>query len=229
MIDLSFRFSVPSMGFKQEGRGRAIRIKTVNTPSTELRGGEGYPFRFDIHLERVADISDYPILFLDFATLDKNPAAIAAFANNYGLLSTDRPIDKIHGEINRVTERDPTDFSLVKNWYPEIDRLRSALTAWQADQLPNPDDPRHVAAFARGTMCYRHDLDTARLVFIPDDLLGALWFQFLNAVARGARFKQCEWEACQRWFEIGPGSGKRKHARFCREKCRNDFHNSRRD
>ena len=52
----------------------------------------------------------------------------------------------------------------------------------------------------------------------PKSLLDALWLQLGQALAVGAKIRQCE--HCGDWFEAGRGTGRRLDAKFCSDEHR---------
>lgn len=229
MFEMAFRFAVPAFGVRIEGEKRDYRL-VPRMPPDDVGGA--YWMRSNI-----LDIADYPALFVEFSEMRETAKAVEVFANRYGtigLASQDSmafhpPIHSIHKKPTGIQWKDD-EFSHVRRWFPEIRKMRKQVADWMAGRLPDPDfaeTSTRVGILARGTVCHvPGPSGSVRLAFVPDMLLDALWIQFALAVDRKAQFRQCEWEACQQWFEVGPGSGKRSHARFCREKCRKDFHNS---
>jgi hypothetical protein len=62
----------------------------------------------------------------------------------------------------------------------------------------------------------------------PQNLIDAMRIQLAQSIASGNLINVCP--ICGAWFEKGGrgGSAKRSIARFCSDKCRNQFHNERR-
>jgi hypothetical protein len=60
----------------------------------------------------------------------------------------------------------------------------------------------------------------------PPSLLDALWLQFGQAITSNAELRSCG--QCGKWFEAGPGSGRRKDAKFCSDTCRIEFNSHKR-
>jgi hypothetical protein len=56
-----------------------------------------------------------------------------------------------------------------------------------------------------------------RLIFVPPNLLGAMWLQFAQAVAGEFELYPCD--ACGKFFQRGPG-GRRADATTCSDACR---------
>jgi len=57
-----------------------------------------------------------------------------------------------------------------------------------------------------------------RPVLRPPDLLAALWLELGQALSRDTAIRQCP--HCGKWFEVGPGTGRRRDAKFCEDNHR---------
>jgi hypothetical protein len=58
-----------------------------------------------------------------------------------------------------------------------------------------------------------------RLIFVPPNLLGAMWLQFARAVAGEFELYACDAPGCGKFFQRGPG-GRRADATTCSDACR---------
>lgn len=252
MIKTDFLFSVPAYGVDLI-RGRLVPREPPPDRITVEDGVEIHEVPIQRLVEgpevtldasrRILRLSDYPALFFDFSDLEPSALAVKDFANRYGTIgiaSQDtflypRPVHKF-GAIYDFGwfkwEKD--EFSRVDNWFPEIEKMKDAVAGWQEGRIPDQLPPARMPGgqrfrftiVSRGTVVHESSSEPAvNLVFHPDSLLDALWLQFFSAVARSAEFRRCAWDGCRRRFEVGPGTGKRSDARFCRSTCRDAFHN----
>jgi hypothetical protein len=64
------------------------------------------------------------------------------------------------------------------------------------------------------------------LVPQPDSLLGAIWIQFAQAVAKAKQYRQCE--DCRKWFELSPQVARTNRV-FCSTACRSRAYRKRQD
>jgi hypothetical protein len=78
------------------------------------------------------------------------------------------------------------------------------------------------ARLQQHNVCPRLLWEGPRLSFFiaPVSLIGALWLQFADAIARRPRFGRCD--QCRKWFEFT--RGKRSDSRFCEIPCKNRWH-----
>jgi hypothetical protein len=68
--------------------------------------------------------------------------------------------------------------------------------------------------------------DSLRWQVRPSTLLDGLWLQFGQAVTRGAHIQTCV--HCGKWFETGPGTGRRLDSKFCSDEHRIAFNSLKR-
>jgi hypothetical protein len=78
----------------------------------------------------------------------------------------------------------------------------------------------------RAHIVLRPGPDGVAIRTLPATLLGAMWLQLGQHLAGGAAFMTCD--HCGGWFAAGRPGGRRRVARFCSSKCKNDWHNARR-
>lgn len=57
---------------------------------------------------------------------------------------------------------------------------------------------------------------------VPDSLGSALWLQFSQAVSANLMLRRCA--VCPTWFAYGTGTGRRKSAHYCSDRCRKAAH-----
>ena len=57
---------------------------------------------------------------------------------------------------------------------------------------------------------------------VPEGLHSALWLQFAQAVSANLQLQRCI--ICPTWFAFGTGTGRRKSAHYCSDKCRKAAH-----
>lgn len=155
-------------------------------------------------------LDEYPVLFREFADTACSPAGVKAFADKYGYL-TDR------GILSQITP-----------WYPEIRRMGEAIYAWKQG-LQRRDWSRLIRLFAehtKGTASVKLDrvwgTDRVALYVVPESLLDALWLQFAQAVSANTQLRGCA--RCGAWFAYGTGTGRRKSAHYCSDRCRKAAH-----
>jgi hypothetical protein len=65
-----------------------------------------------------------------------------------------------------------------------------------------------------------------RLKLSPSRLIDAIWLQMAQSITSGRDLRECL--HCGELFEVGPGSGRRLDAKFCKDEHRIAFNNRRR-
>ena len=188
----------------------------------------------------------YPTLFMELAELEPTPDSVLKFANKYGALNK----HKIHAKdkigLYRVAHL-PT--KVFRSMYA-IRGMKRAVNAWfdyKETGIPDsliallPDDyhdPRKLLdvkpewpAFGLKTASLDYRMrrlpGTGKLsmYLTPEDLLSCIWVQFLQAVTNDAQLKQCA--ECPTWFSFGKGTGRRRSAHYCSDRCRKAAHERR--
>jgi hypothetical protein len=136
---------------------------------------------------------DRPALFREFADL-KSPEAILRFANVHGRLGL--PPRKAITKDGRI----PVTGEMIQDWTQQIKHLRRAISAWErAERRPVMEA---IAPFLTDVLpCFVSDKQSSRLVFVPQNLLAAIWLQFALAVQGGKEFRRCG--GCDAWIDRG--------------------------
>jgi hypothetical protein len=93
------------------------------------------------------------------------------------------------------------------------DVLLPAQYALQIEINRKLEDPRTVTV---PRLAWTPD-NYQRLIFMPSNLLAALWLQFAQAVTEELQLRACE--VCGRYFQVGPGAN-RADRQTCSDKCR---------
>lgn len=65
-----------------------------------------------------------------------------------------------------------------------------------------------------------------QILLRPKNLLAALWFELAQLLSGDATIRQCL--HCGSWFEVGPGTGRRLDAKFCKDEHRVIFNSRKR-
>ena len=60
------------------------------------------------------------------------------------------------------------------------------------------------------------------LSVVPYDLESALWLQFAQTISANTQLQRCA--VCPTWFAYGTGTGRRKSAHYCSDRCRKAAH-----
>ena len=83
-----------------------------------------------------------------------------------------------------------------------------------------------ISAYCAPMLTYGADTDEQQVLLVPQHLLGAMWLQFANSMGGNRQYRRCL--ACDKWFEIGPGSG-RKSRLYCEDACKTRAHRGRQE
>ena len=155
----------------------------------------------------------YPELFMEFSFLELSAPALENFASSYGSTFDD--------------EISATPLQLIRN---EQLVLRDLVKEWQ--DIEQRGDAGKFIELYNATVNDRslmYPLSNPRLVAGPDpekprftieatSLLDGMIIQLGQFAATQTKLKACEW--CGRWFAYGTGTGRRRSAQFCSDRCR---------
>ena len=182
---------------------------------------------------RYRPLDDHPALFMEFAQLSQSFAdfptsmGVKEFVDKYGLVFPTLPnvkefVDK-YGLLKSSQKPsrvgDVVWESMCMNdavyWWEkgrETGDLTQCIKEWNKVRMTSIDirfgkawDAAHPALF-----------------IVPKDLLSAMWLQFAQAVSAMTNLRRCNW--CPTWFAYGTGTGRRKSAHFCSDRCRKAAH-----
>jgi len=176
------------------GQKRTLLSEMIGDKHDVIKGKGGKP-------ESYRPFASGPAIYKTFIDL-KNEASILEFANNYGFLAERRGSERLDfwresiggmRESVRFAESGVID-KFVERW----NRRSPARLAIEFDPIVTDGTP------------------TLRIV--PRTLLDALWLQVAQSLASSTSLRQCI--ECQSWFVFGTGTGRRKSADYCSDRCR---------
>jgi hypothetical protein len=158
---------------------------------------------------------EIPSLFVRFA---KDTAASARgmqdFCSRFGLLGGGRP---------DITRRDKPIFesSAVSDFLFQQRIMRRALDLFErgdCSELVNQwNSSQQGLALVRTELRVGPE-GRVEMVFVPPDLVRAMWFQFAQFACSQAQLFRCE--RCNEPFIVGAGTGRRKTAKYCSNACK---------
>jgi hypothetical protein len=120
--------------------------------------------------------------------------------------------------------------SRITLWYREIRQMNKCFKQWcdyenskDADKTKFMDEMierfnERIGGKSHLEIVRVLGTEKLDLKMVPDSLIDALWLQFSQAVAGGARPRQCA--QCASWFAYGVGVGRRRSAHHCSDRCR---------
>lgn len=158
---------------------------------------------------------DTPALFALFANSSHTPDGMLQFCNQFGLLGGGRP------DITRPNGKPTFEAVIVDELLRHHAYMRGALNLFEKG-----DVSRLVKAWnetVQALALVRLELRPAadgrlRLVWVPPDLIGAMWHQFALHACAGNQLFRCL--RCGKPFIVGTGTGRRKTAMYCSNACK---------
>ena len=172
---------------------------------------------------------DYPAMFREFADVELSPEGVVSFANKYG-----SPAGEFHrnyegfpmtaaplitfGEIYRGNELDSI--------YGHIQGMRTAVERHERGDIDDMIGSGWSIARARLKFDHIPGRDAPNYFIQPESLNDAMWFQFARYKSAGMNIKKCA--QCPTWFPFGTGTGRRKSAMYCSDRCRKAAYEKRR-
>ena len=213
-LDLSFEWPVDDAGYSivdhkpKPSKGRSARLLTGEPSGPHIVRNDG-PLRSTRPLEL------HRTLFMEFAHLDRTDESCLRFANSFGFLGlflNERADDRVG----------PKGESLLL-WRSEIADMRRSVDAWEADPDTFASNQEFTITRLDVSLVPIDGRPTLRIR--PRSLIGAIHLQFAQAVATGLDIRTCD--HCGKIFETG-GMGRTRKARFCSDRCRNNYHAARR-
>ena len=165
---------------------------------------------------RYRPLEEHPALFMEFAQLSQSSTGLPTsqdvkeFVDKYGLLKSSQKPLRVGDVI--------WDSMRMKDgvyWWRKGEQtgdLTQFIADWNKVRLA-PIDIRFDKAW---------DATFPSLFIKPKDLLAAMWLQIAQAVSKQTDLRKCL--HCPTWFTYGPGTGRRKTAFYCSDRCRRAAH-----
>jgi hypothetical protein len=183
-------------------------------------------------------LREFTGLFRTFAETEPTREGILGFANRFGPLGLCIiPPSMIHQTVD-IFDPQVQDEPL-EGWEDQLRSMKLAVWWWDLlqqgalDRLPEADRrgvPETINVGLRKWVSpqFRPDPDKGgmSLEIVPQNLVGALWLQFAQAVSRQRRHRKCG--TCGMWFEVSPGVA-RSNRLYCSEACRSKAYRDRKD
>lgn len=159
---------------------------------------------------RYDPLDKHPALFREFADVERTPRNVNAFADKYGLLFGSEAVE------------------LVDPWYSEIEQMQAAVKMWETGRERGNLNPLIKVFNESLNVTNRVQFGQSpyekrpALYITPTSLRDAMWLQLAQAVSANTQLRRCLW--CPAWFTFGVGTGRRKSAHYCSDKCRKAAH-----
>ena len=155
---------------------------------------------------RYRPLDRHPGLFREFADLEQTPESTKAFADKYGLLFPGKSAVLLNKEFYPFID---TIKDLTKSW----ERAKSSGEWKQFIERYNKFDTRWVGP----RLAQSRDTNRPALHIVPNNLFMAMWLQAGQIVSSNHNLRRCAW--CPTWFVFGVGTGRRKSAHYCSDRC----------
>lgn len=176
------------------GRKPTILAEKIGAEHDIVKGNGGKP-------QAYRPFANGPAVYKEFIEL-RDKASILDFAGRFGLL-----------EKREGSER-------LDYWQESIKGMRESVRfaeSGKADKFVSQWNRRSPARLAiEFDPIVTDGKPTLRIV--PMTLLDGLWLQVAQSLASSTSLRQCI--QCQSWFVFGTGTGRRKSADYCSDKCR---------
>lgn len=171
---------------------------------------------------------EYPGAFMEFSEIDKNWKGVKEFYYKYGPLNMREELwgswpifSKYSYESYKLTAEAMEE--AVRAWRPvEGKPDYKKLAAFFREEFEGSDPLGRIAPRIK-TLSSGHPPE---LHLVPSSLSAALWVQFALAVTSSVNLRRCA--VCPSWFTFGSGTGRRKSAHYCSDRCRKAAHEQRR-
>ena len=175
-------------------------------------------------------MEEHPSMFREFADLEPTPEAVVSFANKYGAPIGDFGHYKYTEGFPQTAEPLVTREEIYRGNYLEhiygyIQDMQKAVERYESGDLDGLITPSSLAS-ADLKFDRVEGRETPNLFIQPRTLKDAMWFQFARTVAGGIQIRKCS--QCPAWFPFGTGTGRRKSALYCSDRCRKAAHEKRR-
>ena len=159
-------------------------------------------------IEEYEPLKDCSGLYKEFISLKDTPAEYVRFANDYGLL------EDVHGLQG---------YEVMSSWFNLRNTMGHMIKKWE-----NCSDNESVDHFIENysgylgacslTLGKSFDGNRLSLHLTPDNLVNAMDLQFFQVISSNLRVQRCA--VCPKWFTFGAGTGRRKSAHYCSDRCR---------
>ncbi len=171
---------------------------------------------------RYQPLDENPGLFMEFSETPTTLEGAKTFADKYGLVSQAPMI---------FTERAPCA-KIFMEFYFYIRVMRELVQVWHSCEQTNDfesiaQDWNHHLSSARVVFKKFPGVPRPRLLLEPESLRDGMFLQLANAISGNSLLRRCI--CCPTWFAYGTGTGRRKSAHYCSDRCRKAAFNMRKE
>ena len=108
-------------------------------------------------------------------------------------------------------------------WYSAREHMGRMIAEWE--KCINTESvekfiEKYSEGFSTISLILRKSFDNTRLALYlsPGNLKNAMELQFFQTISSNLQVQQCA--VCPKWFTFGAGTGRRKSAHYCSDRCR---------
>ena len=147
-------------------------------------------------------------LYKEFVSLKDSPEEYLRFANEYGLLEI--TFENLQSEHLSV-------------WLRKRNTMREILDLWDECNKNDTleifiDEYSGLVGSCSLTLGKSFEKTRVSLYISPNSLFDAMELQFFQIISSNLQVQGCA--VCTKWFTFGAGTGRRKSAHYCSDRCR---------
>ena len=166
-------------------------------------------------LQDYRPLEDYPTLFRIFIKKCRSESGVIDFVNKFGPLNTN-PGNLITTRVLGLPGFMGAGSDSIGEVIRQAKSMAKLVSGYKSD-IPQIPLTSLEAFLATGPI---------RLKISPSRLIDAIWLQMAQSITSGRDVRQCL--HCGELFEVGPGSGRRLDAKYCKDEHRIASNNRRR-
>jgi hypothetical protein len=169
-------------------------------------------------LQAYRPLEDFPTLFRVFVDKCRSERGVVDFISKFGPLNTN-PGDLITTRVLGLPGFMAAGGDSIREVIRQAKWMAKLIRDHKSDipQIPLTSLEAFLLTGSGGEI---------RLKLSPSRLIDAIWLQVAQSITSGRDLQECL--HCGELFEVGPGSGRRLDAKFCKNEHRIAFNNRRR-
>ena len=200
---LDERLSIYPRSMRGHHQAQPFVMFSVINGSIVRRGGE---------LQAYRPLENFPTLFRIFIKECRSENSVIDFVNKFGPLNTN-PGNLITTRVLGLPGFMSAGGDSIGEVIRQAKSMAKLVGGYKSD-VPQIPLTSLEAFIATGPI---------RLKLSPSRLIDAIWLQMAQSITSGRDVQECL--HCGELFEVGPGSGRRLDAKFCRDEHRIAFNN----
>ena len=166
-------------------------------------------------MEEYEPLKECSGLFREFANLKDSPEQYLRFVNDYGLLH--RP-SRYGSKVSA-----PNIFGGLNPWNSDRESMKRMVAEWEkcvSNESVDKFIECYSGKFGKISLVLRKSFDNTQpaLYLSPANLTNAMELQFFQTISSNLQVQRCA--VCPKWFTFGAGTGRRKSAHYCSDRCR---------